>query len=117
MAPLTDPILLHAYRSALTNRRFCGYVNWTKVAQEWVRRELPGVTPEAIVELLWEHVCGGEEIDQVRETRPEWGAHAFHYDVRALAFDRRLYIETRLQFNDPSDPDDPVILIANVHDA
>jgi hypothetical protein len=30
---------------------------------------------------------------------------------------RRLYVETRLIYSDPADPDDPRILIANIHDA
>ena len=117
MAPLTDPTLLLAYRSALANRRFNGYVNWTDLAQTWVRRELPGVTPEAVVELICEHVWSDGEIDQIRETRPEWSEHDFHYDVRLAAFGRRIYIETRLQFDEPGDPDDPIILIANINDA
>jgi len=115
MAPLTDQNLRAAYASALANRRFEGYVNWSEVAQCWVRKELEGVTPNGVAELMWEHVDGGHEIDQVPERRPEWSQHQFHYDLRLVIGDRQVYIETRLVYTDLSNPDDPTILVANIH--
>jgi len=115
MAPLTDRNLRAAYRNALANRRFEGYVNWTEVAHRWVLRELDGVTPDAVVDLMWEHVDGECEIDQVPERRPEWPQHQFHYDLRLVIADRQVYIETRLLCDNLSDPDDPTILVANIH--
>jgi len=117
MAPLTDPILLAAYRNALANRRYEGYVRWTEVAQNWVRRELGEYTVRAVAQRMFEYVDRGGEIDQVEENRPEWRHYSHHFDLRFDLGGRRLYVETRLQFRDPSDPDDPVILVANVHDA
>lgn len=117
MAPLDDQTLLRAYTNALENRRFEGYVVWTQVALHWIRRELDGVTAHAISSLMYEHVVSGGEIDQVVETRAEWcHLYPFHYDFRFPILGREIYIETRLIFDDPEDPDDPVILVANIHD-
>ncbi len=116
MAPLTDPTLLTAYKNSLENdRRFDGYVEWTEVAQSWVGRELDGVTPDGVIDLIYDYVISGGQIDQVRERRPEWYQHEYHYDLRIEMDGRKLYVETRLMFEDPSDPDDPRILVANVH--
>ena len=116
MAPLTDPTLLRAYQNALRNHRFEGYVNWTEVAAQWVRRELERLTTTRVAELMHDFVMSGGEIDQVRETRPEWSEHEYHYDLRFQIAGRRVYLETRLLFDDPTDPDDPVILVANMKD-
>ena len=117
MAPLADPTLLTAYQNALGNHRFEGYVNWTEVAARWVRSELEGFTTTAVAELMHDYVTSGGRIDQVRETRPEWPQHKYHYDLRFEIAGRRVYVETRLLFDDPTDPDDPVILVANMKDA
>ena len=117
MAPLADPILLTAYQNALANRRFEGYVNWTELAARWVRSELEGLTTSAVVELMHDHVMSGGTIDQVPETRPEWRHHEYHYDLRMDIGGRRVCLEPRLEFDDPTNPDDPVILVANIHDA
>ena len=39
MAMLVDPVRLSAYRNALANWRFEGYVQWKEVARDWVRHE------------------------------------------------------------------------------
>jgi hypothetical protein len=114
---LNDPILLTAYKNALANYRYEGYVRWTEVAQNWVRRELGGYTVRAVAQRMREYVNGGGEIDHVLETRPEWRHYSHHFDLRFELGGRRLYVETRLEFRDPTDPDDPVILVANIHDA
>jgi len=116
MAPLTDQTLLTAYTNALANRRFEGYVVWTEVAQRWVRRELAGLTTAEVAERIWDYVDAGGEIDQVVERREEWSHHDYHYDLRLTIGRRKVYIETRLSFDDPLDPDDPLILVANIHD-
>ena len=96
MAPLSDPTLLTAYKSALENRRFDGYVNWTEVAHDWVRKELDGLTTDGVAEYMHEYVKSGGRIDQVPERRPEWSRYDYHYDLRFDMGGRRLYIETRL---------------------
>jgi len=117
MAPLADPTLLTAYQNALRNHRFEGYVNWTELPARWVRRELEGLTTSRAAELMHDFVMSGGEIDQVRETRPEWRRHEYHYDLRFEIGGRRVYVETRLEFDDPTDPDDPVIHVVSIHDA
>jgi hypothetical protein len=66
---------------------------------------------------MQEHVARGGEIDQQKETRPEWNVHEFHFDLRVPHKGGIIYIETRLFYDDPDDPDDPVIHVVNVHDA
>jgi len=82
MARLTDPVILSCYRNALANWRFLGFVDFTKLAQEWLQRELSGMLPRAFAELLHRYVRGGGEIDQVVETRPEYTIYSHHYDLR-----------------------------------
>jgi len=117
MARLTDPEKLRCYKNALSNYKFSGYVNFTQVAWEWLRRNLDGYTQKRFAELLLEYVEEGGEIDEVVETRPEWSRHRYHYDLRPVVEGRRLYVETRLFCQDPSDPDDPTIYVVNIHEA
>ena len=116
MAPLTDPIRLAAYRNALANWRFRGYILWTEPAERWIRRELSNLTTQEFGRLMHEHVLAGGIIDAVVEKRPEWAEHQFHYDLRLEIEDRDVYIETRLIVSDPDDPDDPIIHVVSVHD-
>jgi hypothetical protein len=49
---------------------------------------------------------------------PEYAHNEFHYDLRMCIGGRRLYFETVLKVvKDASDPDDPIIIVVNVHDA
>jgi hypothetical protein len=104
MARLTDPEILTCYQNALGNWRFLGFVDFTKLAQEWLQRELSGMLPRAFAELLHRYVRGGGEIDQVVETRPEYTIYSHHYDLRPTVKGRVLYVETRLDYRDPSTP-------------
>ena len=115
MARLTDPRLLGAYRNALGNWSVTNYVIWTELAQAWVRRELELTTGE-VARLMHEYLCCGGEIDRVKEIRPEWSNFDFHYDLRMTIEGRRVYVETRLFYEDLNDPDDPYIHVVNIHD-
>ena len=117
MARLTNPEILSCYRNALANWRYLGFVAYTKLAQDWLQRELPGMTPRAFAEMLNQFVRNGGEIDQVVETRPEYTTYSHHYDLRPTWKGRKLYVETRLDYRDPSDPDDPIVNVVNIHDA
>ncbi len=118
MAPLTDPNRLEAYKDALSNWNFGGYIQFelTQTAYEWVRRELDNVSLKEIGRLMYEHVEAGGEIDEVRETRPGWSdEYEFHYDLRFTIQNRPVYIETRLNYKLPVVPDDSTILVVNIH--
>jgi hypothetical protein len=65
---------------------------------------------------MHDYVLAGGEIDQQKETRPEWNMHDFHYDLRIPIADRLIYVETRLIYRDAQDPDDPIIHVVNIHD-
>ncbi len=115
MAPLTDPVRLNAYRNALRNWKYTGFVTWKEEAARWVRRELEGSPIKEIARLMHEYVEGGGEIDEQRETR-EWLEGEYHYDLRFPIGGRWIYIETLLSFEDPEDPDDPTICVVSIHD-
>ena len=117
MARLTDAEQLTAYENALSNHRFDGYIVWTPVADQWVRKNLDGLSTSDVARRMYEYVVEqGGAVDRVEEKRPEWSSHDYHYDLRFPIDGRRVYIETRLSYEDPDDPDDPTILVANIHD-
>jgi hypothetical protein len=66
---------------------------------------------------MHDFVAAGGIIDQQAETRPEWTTHDYHFDLRIPLSGRVLYIETRLIYRKPDDPDDPRIHVVNIHDA
>ena len=119
LAPLTDPDRLAAYQDALSNWSFEGYVAFeclTESAFAWVRQELENITLRDIARLMFEHVEAGGEIDEVKETRPEWSdQYEFHYDLRVSIQDKPIYIETRMHCRIPFRPDDSWIDVVNIH--
>ena len=118
MAPLTDPNRFEAYKDALGNWNFKGYIQFelTQTAYEWIKRELNNISLKEIGLLMYEHVQAGGEIDEVPETRSEWSdEYEFHHDLRFTIQDRLVYIETRLDYRIPIVPDDSTILVVNVH--
>ena len=119
MPPLSDPERLQCYRNALANWRFEGYVRFTELADRWVRKQLAGCTTRDVARLMNDFVNGSTPgvIDEQKETRPEWSEHEYHYDLRFEIAGRRLYIESRLFYDDPDDPGDPIIYVVNIHDA
>jgi len=116
MAKLTDPEIERCYQNALRNWKFSGFVIYDKDADSWVRENLEGVTFQRLSELLFEFVVNqGGEIDQVVEQRFNWvGEWSHHYDLRPIINGIALYVETRLRYRDPDDPDDPIIHVVNV---
>ncbi len=114
MPPLTDPILLARILGILANWRVTGYVVWKDVAVDWLRENLRGIEPHEFVKLMCEYVSAGGVIDQVPERRPQWSDYDFHYDIRFPIAGRKIYIETILIDDDPSDP---ILRIVSIHDA
>jgi hypothetical protein len=118
VAALTDPTRLEAFKDALRNWNVTGYIRFelTETAYKWVRRELENITLKEIGRLIYEYVESGGEIDEVRETRPEWtDEYDFHYDLRFKIQDKPVYVETRLHCRMPLKPDDSWILVVNIH--
>jgi hypothetical protein len=119
MAPLTDSDRLNAYKDALKNWQFAGYIEYelNETAYRWLRSELDGVTTRELGRLMYDHVLNGGEIDEVPERRPEWtGNYEFHYDLRFSIQGKLVYIETRMKFRPPFVPDAAWILVVNVHE-
>jgi hypothetical protein len=117
MARLTDPERLRAYQNALGNWAFTGYVRFklTEQSRRWIRQTL-GIAVNDIGRLMQEHVAAGGQIDEVRETRPEWSSeHEFHYDLRFTIEGVPVYVETRLHDFRPFVPDRPWIQVVNAH--
>ena len=117
MARLTDPTRLAAYKDALSNWTFDGYIQFelTETARNWVKRELSNITYKEIGRRMHEYVKEGGEIDEVPETRPEWSDDEFHYDLRFTIQDKPVYIESRLRYSEPLAPDESTILVVNIH--
>lgn len=119
MAPLTDPTRLEAYKDALGNWSFGDYIEFrlTETAYRWIKRELDNISLKEIGRLMYEYVEAGGEIDEVRETRPEWSdQYEFHHDLRFTIQDQPVYIETRLKYQIPVVPDDSTILVVNIRE-
>lgn len=116
MAKLTDPEKLVCYNNALSNWRYEGFVFLSEVAFEWMKKHMEGISPRSLGRIMFEYVQAGGEIDQQKETRPEWSIHDWHYDLRIPVTGKQIYLETRLIYQDPKDPDDPVIHVVNIHE-
>ncbi len=114
MAPLTDPEILAKFGHALRYWRFTGYVTWKAVARQWVEENLEGWSTRAIAEEVFRHFDAGGQIDQIRETRPEWTENRYHYDFRIQIGDQVIYIETLLVEDDANDP---TVHVVSIHDA
>jgi hypothetical protein len=115
MAALTDPQILTMFHAVLKEWNCTGYITAKEIVLEWMAQELPGLRLRDIAKLMHDHVVGaGGTIDQVRERRPEYNDRDYHYDFRVMIGSRRIYIETILVDDDPSDP---TIHIVSMHDA
>jgi hypothetical protein len=119
MAKLADPEILSCYINALQNWRYEGFVVFKKDAAEGLRTHLEGVTQKGFKELLHQYVVvEGGEIDQVVELRENWlDKWSHHYDIRPVIGGVKFYVETRLDYSDPTDPDDPVIYLVHIKPA
>lgn len=114
MAPLKDPEVLAKFKEALQEWNCHGFIQWKRIAAEWLRRHLERYDQRAIGCLLHQYVAEGGEIDAVTETREEYRhLYQYHYDFRVPIGDRLVYIETRLDVSKLG----PTITVVNVHDA
>jgi hypothetical protein len=114
MARLANPEILARFQHALSQWRVTGYITWKPIARQWLERNLEGLTARSVGEEMFRFVLAGGDIDQVRETRPQWSEQRFHYDFRMDIGGRFLYIETILV---EDAPDDPTIHVVSIHDA
>jgi hypothetical protein len=108
MGTVHDPDALARYREILGYYRYRGYIEWKRVAREWLDRELANHTAEMIHEVMYRNV---DSVVQVIERRPEYLEYRFHYDFRLPLSGRRIYVETVLI------EDDDVIRVVSIHDA
>ena len=115
MAPLRDPDLLEKYIEALKEWNCDGFIQWKRLAAEWLRKNLEGYGQKAVGRLMCEHVANGGEIDRVAETREEYrNLYPYHYDFRIPIAGRLIYIETRF---DETAKMGPTIYVVSLHDA
>ena len=111
MPPLDDEEIAAKLRLAFEESG-SGCVQWKRLAAEWARRNLEGITQQAVNELILRHIASNGRIDQVVETREEYRHHAYHYDFRIPILERIIYIETVLSEQRMG----PVVTIANIRD-
>lgn len=115
MAKPKDQEALKCYTKVLLDwGHVAGYVQWRKLPLAWIKRELAGVTSRAVVEEMQKYVKCGGTIAQVEETRPEYVAWRFHYDVRLPVTGRHVYVETVLE--QVPNIEDCIIWVVNIHD-
>ena len=112
MARLTNPAVLAQFRHALSSWKFTGYITWKEVARKWIEANMEEFTLRSIGEMMYDYFESGGEIDEIRETRPEWDTEKYHYDFRIPINDRRIYIESILVV---VEPDDPTIKVVSIH--
>ena len=115
MPTLTDRERLKCYLAALANWRYDGFLDFRQLAKDWLQEQIPNMTLRNFRRILFEHVRAGGEVDEVVERRPEWIDLGFHYDLRPDVDGKRLYVESLLKYRDADDPDDPIIIVVNVH--
>ena len=84
-----------------------------KDAAEGMKKHLAGYTLKEFKEQLYQFVIAEKgKIDQVVENRENWrDKWSHHYDLRPVVDGVKIYVETRLRYKNPSDPDDPVIFL------
>ncbi len=113
MAPLASREILEAFREALRQWSYDGYVVWLRRPGEWLRKNFDHEDMRTVSRMMHEHVEAGREIDQVVERRELWrDQHEFHYDFRISIAGRRVYIETVLQVTSTG----PTVIVVNMHD-
>jgi len=101
---LTDPDRLLAYRDAISNYRYTGYVEFRLSDQSyrWIARELDNISTYELARRMYEYAvvkCG--VIDEVRETRPEYAErYEYHYDLRFTIQDVEVYLESCLRYRE-----------------
>jgi hypothetical protein len=117
--PLTDPDRLKAFKDALRNWEFTGYITFqlTEQAGRWIRQTFGNITLKEISRLMHEYVAAGGEIDEVVEQRTQWrDLYEYHHDLRFEIQGVRVYIETRLIYRLPINIDDTSIIVVNIHE-
>lgn len=113
MAPLTDPQLLNSFKRILDEWNVTDSITAKDIVLEWINKNLPDFDLKQIGKLLHNYLVAGGEIDQVRETRPEWNTRDYHYDFRLPILGKMRYIETILVDDDPTYP---YLHLVSIHD-
>ncbi|MBM4069259.1 MAG: hypothetical protein FJ271_09980 [Planctomycetes bacterium] len=90
-----------------------------KDAAAGLRKHLEGHTQKSFKELLYRFVViEDNEVDQVVESREHWRDRwSHHYDLRPVIDGVKYYVETRLYYRKPDDPDDPMVYLVNIKPA
>jgi hypothetical protein len=66
---------------------------------------------------MFDYVNLGGDVDEVRETRPEWwGVYEYHHDIRLTIGNKSVYVETRLCYRLRVVADESWILVVNIHE-
>jgi hypothetical protein len=103
-------------RAILLGRTVTGCCEWHDRSYRRVRNdaELQGLTPEAVRQLLLDHVAGSGTIQKVKEQRPEHGEYEFYHKaiISVPDFLHGLFVEMCLT---DDDADYPVVLLVNAH--
>src|SRR5271163_4048100 len=113
MPPLTDPNILAQFLAVLANWNYTDYVTAKPLVLQWIANNLGGLTLKDVAKAMNDFCRTGGVIDQVPERRLEYASWPYHYDFRLQLAGKKIYIETILQDDDPTDP---TIRIVSIHD-
>jgi hypothetical protein len=116
---LNDPELrMRCYHTALAEWSCDAWNTVKPVAMDWLRKEIGHYTLRGLFELLHDHVKKDpRNVREVRETRPDYRHHEFHFDLILVLDGRAVYFETILVFGESRPPYDPRIEVVSIHDA
>ena len=115
MPPLRDPDIRAKILEALSASEKGEGVLWKRSALDELQRLLPRMRYQRINQIVRMHIQHGGEIDQCRETRPEWrNTTEYHYDFRITIDHRKRYIECLLIDDAPSHPE---LFVVSFHNA
>lgn len=113
MGKIEAPRRLDTFREALNEWNCGGYIVWRKLASEWLEKNIAGYSTELVGKLMCDFVLAGGEIDETKETRPDYkNKYEFHHDFPFVIDGRKIYIETVLDVTKTG----PTITVVNMHD-
>ncbi len=89
-----------------------GGVAWKRVPEDWVLKNLSGVTVRYVNELILDHITDEKRINEVDEVREDWKHCKKHYDFIISVDGRDVYVETTIVGSKMG----PIVTVVSAHD-
>jgi hypothetical protein len=112
-----DPeVRVRCFRNAIRNWNVEGYITVTRRIEEWLKLELKEYSLREIKRILWEFSEAGGQIEERKETRPEYWSYEYWYRLRVGVGNRHIFFECILDVEEADNLDGSTIQIVSVHD-